>query len=122
MSDLQTGQNILMSIKAEPTDFARYLVFADWLRDRGRHDLAYAYEWAGRRGFYPYRSPGQQRCWWGRQKAGRRSPNNLPQILFDSIRPRPGRVWQCRTWEAAFERLAELLRKIRQTVALGVAR
>ena len=43
----------LEDVLARPEDPAVKLVFADWLEDNGRPDLAHAYRWMARRGYRP---------------------------------------------------------------------
>jgi uncharacterized protein (TIGR02996 family) len=43
----------LEDVLARPEDPAVKLVFADWLEENGRPDLAHAYRWMARRGFRP---------------------------------------------------------------------
>ena len=43
----------LEDVLARPEDPAVKLIFADWLDDNGRPDLAHAYRWMARRGYRP---------------------------------------------------------------------
>jgi uncharacterized protein (TIGR02996 family) len=68
VSDSETERAFVEAILAAPDDAAPLLIFADWLDEHGRSDLAYACRWMGYRGY----RPGQRRrprlrkpwAWW----------------------------------------------------------
>jgi uncharacterized protein (TIGR02996 family) len=74
----------LEDVLARPEDTAVKLIFADWLDENGRPDLAYAYRWMARRGF----RPGQRQrplarkpwAWWHPRSPEMEDPADRPDV------------------------------------------
>jgi uncharacterized protein (TIGR02996 family) len=50
---VDTESAFLRSIEADLDDPAPILIYADWLEEQGKDQLAYAWRWMGRRGYRP---------------------------------------------------------------------
>src|SRR5690242_16996779 len=50
---MNTDAAFLRSIEADLADAAPLLIYADWLEEQGKEQLAYAWRWMGRRGYRP---------------------------------------------------------------------
>lgn len=105
----------LADIEANPRDPAPKLAFADWLRDQGQTQLAYAYEWAARRGRHPACADLTRGWFWERIRKGANQnivhrPPLIPWMIFDSL-PKPHQYRK--TMKEAFGALAVALFKVR---------
>lgn len=124
--DLKMHRSFIDSIMADPHDAASKLAYADWLRDRGLDDIAYAFEWAARRGRHPHVSPAKRSVrWnfvpWGKTRALHDQGQFLPYILYAALgqnRPLPPELRKLGRFFRAFSHLAEALRVMRDAVSL----
>jgi uncharacterized protein (TIGR02996 family) len=74
----------LEDVLAWPEDPAVKLIFADWLDENGRPDLAHAYRWMARRGY----RPGQRQrplarkpwAWWHPRSIDLEDPPDRPDV------------------------------------------
>lgn len=123
MDYVQMRTSFLADVEANPSDPAPKLAFADWLRDMENEYLAYAYEWAARRGRHPcQRQSVQPWMWfwmWGRlikraKKGKVQPPHMLPWMIYESM-VRPDRC--CRSMAACFIELATALSAVRYAVS-----
>lgn len=117
-------QGFLRAIR-ESADPAHKLAYADWLRDHGRVDLAYACEWAARRGLHPAISPAGRVVRWRRApkvivQRRRPRPESLPAPVFDALpwRPRVPRGKESSPYDA-LTALAAALYRLRVLVSLS---
>jgi uncharacterized protein (TIGR02996 family) len=124
------------AIRAAPEDAAPLLIFADWLDERGRADLAFACRWMGYRGYRPgeRRRPRLRKpwAWWHPRSAEfeadpedrldiTRCPQaRLPVLLFQAVTG----VWTPHayylTWQEAADALAVGLKVLRDLTSLDV--
>jgi uncharacterized protein (TIGR02996 family) len=139
-----TDNAFVEDILAHPTDTAAMRIYADWLDEQGRTDLAFAYRWMAGRGY----RPGQRRrqrarmpwAWWHEyslQEADiledlpdvrRCRQSRLPKLLFRAGGAGYGWYSYHRTFPEAVAYLAAGLRRLRDIVtseprpALAIAR
>lgn len=104
----------LDDIRDGPLDPAPKLAFADWLRDEGRADLAFAMHWCASAGRHPASFVGGSVAWHRRHSNGLGS---LPSIIHEAIfscLPKARRLWRAdyRTLRAAFISLSVALRRL----------
>jgi uncharacterized protein (TIGR02996 family) len=124
----------LAAILATPEDAAPLLIYADWLDEHGRADLAFACRWMGYRGFRPgqRRRPRLRKPWaWWHDKSADAEPDELdradiarcpearlPLLLFQAM---TGSLWSHAyylTWPEAAAALARGLKALRNLTAL----
>lgn len=77
------------TIKAALTDTLPQVVFADWLDERGRTDLAFAMRWAAARRRYPMVTPAKGLASWSTLLKGQHRPpysDQLPRLVFEKLR------------------------------------
>jgi uncharacterized protein (TIGR02996 family) len=125
-----TAADFLRAIAEEPTRADRWRVFADWLEEAGRADMAYACRWAARTRTRPLHCPGggMWRWQWLCQHAAKtqrvpRRPKSwcavLPRAVFNCLpraRANPGQSVGYRTLAAALRDLAAALASLREMV------
>ncbi|HKI32040.1 MAG TPA: TIGR02996 domain-containing protein [Gemmataceae bacterium] len=134
MSTTAPDRPFLEAILANPEDAAPLLIFADWLEERGRSDLAFACRWMGYRGYRPgeRRRPRLRKPWaWWHEKSAEyeadlddrtdvaRCPHaRLPALLFQAMTGRWLAHAYYLTWPEAANGLAAGLKRLRDLTSL----
>jgi uncharacterized protein (TIGR02996 family) len=79
---MTTEEAFQADIQANPGDASLRLIYADWLQEQGREDLAIAYRWSAKHDFCPYVSPKGRIVGWHGTPPG---PSWLPRFIFDFL-------------------------------------
>jgi uncharacterized protein (TIGR02996 family) len=131
---IETERPFVEAILAAPEDAAPLLIFADWLEEHDRADLAFACRWMGYRGH----RPGQRQrprlrkpwAWWHEHSADVepeledrkdivRCPHaRLPSLLFHAMMGAWVPHAYYLTWLDAAEGLARGLKRLRDLTSL----
>ena len=127
-TDEEKDRAFWAEIKARPGDALPMKVYADWLDEQGRCNLAFAMRWAADRKRFPHVTPGGRIVSWWRQPAtrirrrgGKPTPWMLPIPVFDQVRPKsqPNKAVALSVQDA-FRRLGEALAVLRHVVGWNI--
>ena len=118
-----------------PGDATPKLVYADWLDEHGRPDLAFAYRWMATRGRHPAlrQRPRARKpwAWWHERSLAMEYPEDhddiwrspaavLPLLVFRAFGPEdvlPAHAYS-KTFEECVRGLADALKRLRDLMAL----